>query len=136
MPRVTCLILLLPGSSRMTQRHLIASLSLSVPEMLIADAQKAETEDVELPQAVDDVETPERREKVELANDAAEQMQRQATAGVMSESQAVATPDVVAAASAEEATAGRIRLSRTNSAAEIPVAERQMDNSDSAGNAD
>lgn len=101
------------------------------PEMTIADAQKAETEDVELPQAVEDAETLERREKVELTNDAAEQMQRQATTGVMSESQAVATPDIASAASAEEATL-EDQVEQNKRAAEIPVAEPQMDRSESA----
>ena len=98
-------------------------------EMLMADAQKAESEEVTTPQNAEEIETPERREKVELAQDTAEQMQRQSTTGVTGESQAVAAPDVAAAAAADEAKL-KDQVEQNKSAAEVPVAERQMDNSD------
>ncbi len=99
-------------------------------EMMIAEAEKAESEAVELSQTAEEAETPERREKVELAADAAEQMQRQATAGAVEEPQAVASPDVAAAASAEEMKL-EDQVEQNKSAAEIAVAERELDNSDS-----
>ncbi len=99
-------------------------------EMTIAEAEKAESEAVELLQVAEEAETPERREKVELAADAAEQMQRQATAGEIEEPEAIAAPDVAAAASAEDVKL-EDQVEQNKSAAEIPVTERQLDNSDS-----
>jgi hypothetical protein len=99
-------------------------------EMMIAEAEKAEAEAVELSQAAEEAETPERREKVELAAAAAEQMQRQATAGAVEEPRAVVAPDIAAAASAEEMKL-EDQVEQNKSAAEIAVAERELDNSDS-----
>jgi hypothetical protein len=95
-------------------------------EMLMADAQKADSEDVATPQNAEEIETPERREKVELAQDSSEQMQRQSTTDVTGESQAVNAPEVAAAASVGEALL-EDQVERNKSASEIPVAERQMD---------
>jgi hypothetical protein len=99
-------------------------------EILIAEAEKAESEAVKLPQVAEQAETPERREKVEFAPDSAEQMQRQATAGEIEEPEAIAAPDVAAAASAEEVKL-EDQVEQNKSVAEIPVTERQLDNSDS-----
>jgi hypothetical protein len=99
-------------------------------EMMIAEAEKAEAEAVELSQEAEEAETPERREKIELAADAAEQMQRQAPVGAVEEPKAVASPDVAAAASAEVVKL-EDQVEQNKSASEIPVAERQLDNSDS-----
>ena len=99
-------------------------------EMMIAEAEKAESQAVELPQVAEQAETPERREKVEFAADSAEQMQRQAAAGDIEEPEAIAVPDVAAAASAEEARL-EDQVQQNKSAAEISVAERQIDDNDS-----
>ena len=99
-------------------------------EMMIAEAEKAESEAVELPEVTEEAETPERREKVELAPDSAEQMQRRATSGEIQELEAIAAPDVAAAASAEEVKL-EDQVEQKKSAAEITITERQLDNSDS-----
>jgi hypothetical protein len=99
-------------------------------EMMIAEAEKADAEAVELSQAAAEAETPERREKVEIIADTAEQMERQTTAGAVEEPQAVASPDVAAAASADEVKL-EDQVEQNKSAAELPVTERQLENSDS-----
>lgn len=98
-------------------------------EMLMADAQKAQSEDVELPKTVEDAETPDRRESIELAQDAAEQMHRQSTTGVIGESQAVAVPDVATAASVDEAKL-EDQVEQNKSAAEVPRVDRAMEESE------
>jgi hypothetical protein len=99
-------------------------------EMMIAEAEKAESEAVKSPEVAEEAETPERREKVELAPDSAEQMELQTTTGEMEEPRAVAAPDVAAAAPAEEVKL-EDQVEQKKSAAEIPITERQLDNSDS-----
>ncbi|MCX7400785.1 MAG: hypothetical protein NT138_24165 [Planctomycetales bacterium] len=99
-------------------------------EVMIAEVEKAESEAVASPQVAEEAETPERREKVELAPESAEQMERQTTTGEMEEPRVVVAPDVAAAASAEEVKL-EDQVEQNKAAAEIPVTERQLDNSDS-----
>lgn len=100
-------------------------LELDRPEMEITEAEKPDAEDTALPEEAQPVESPERQEKIELAADASESMERQTREDAIPEQSSVDQPQVATRA-AEDAKLDA-QTDRQKQATEAPLTERQME---------